>query len=131
MVRTVSALAANTRGLLALTVRLGQLLAVAFSNNFLYLTNAHTGKLMHQIDCSAHSDSPICCLGWGSNFADIVAVRTQAEKVGGEVNLDDLLSQAANVNESQSLADLPRDLAFLDIERTLPKLSSLSSGGKE
>lgn len=84
---------------------------------------------MHQIDCSAHSDSQICCLGWGVNFADIAAVRTQAEKAGSEV--DDLLSQTANVNESHILPDLPRDLAFLDIERTLPRLSSLSSGGKE
>lgn len=116
---------------LALTFRLGQLLAVAFSNHFIYLTNAHTGKLMHQIDCSAHSGSHICCLGWGVNFADIVGVRTQAEKVGGEVNLDDLLSQTANVNGSQISPDLPRDLAFLDVERTLPRLSSLSSGGKE
>ena len=86
---------------------------------------------MHQIDCSAHSGSQICCLGWGVNFADIVAVRTQAEQIGGEVNLEDLLNQTANVNESHILPDLPRDLAFLDVERTLPRLCSLSSGGKE
>lgn len=86
---------------------------------------------MHQIDCSAHSGSQICCLGWGVNFADIIGARTQAEKVGGEVNLDDLLSQTANGNGSQISPDLPRDLAFLDVERTLPRLSSLSSGGKE
>ena len=86
---------------------------------------------MHQIDCSAHSGAQICCLGWGVNFADILAVRTQAERVDGEVNLDDLLSQTANVKESQILADLPRNLAFLDVEGTLPRLSSLSSGGKE
>lgn len=86
---------------------------------------------MHQIDCSSHSDSQICCLGWGVNFSDILAVRTQVEKLGSEVLLDDLLNQRINGDESKILADLPRDLAFLDVEGTLPKLSSLSPGGKE
>lgn len=109
----------------------GLLLAVAFSNSFVYLTNAHTGKLMHQIDFSANANSQICCLGWGVNFGDVFTLRTQTEKDGGESSLDDLLNRRNKGDKSHLASDLPRDLAFLDIEPVLPRLSPLSSGGKE
>lgn len=131
MVRANSSRRASDKGLYLLITRLGQLLAVAFSNHFIYLTNAYTGKLVHQINCSAHSDSQICCLGWGVNFADAPAVRKRTEKLDPQLNLDDLLNQRGNMNESDLLSDLPRDLAVLDVEGALPRLSSLSSGGKE
>lgn len=110
---------------------LGLLLAVAFNNNFVYLTNAHTGKLMHQIDFTAHVNSQICCLGWGVNSGDVFTLRTTFEKVGGELTLDNLLDQRNKGDRSHLPPDLPGDLAFLDIEQVLPKLSPLSSGGKE
>lgn len=110
---------------------LGLLLAVAFSNNFVYLTNAHTGKLMHQIDFTAHANSQICCLGWGVNSGDVFTLRTTFEKVDGEVGLYDLLDQRNKGVKSHLPSDLPGDLAVLDIEQVLPRLSPLSSGGKE
>lgn len=116
-----------------MTIKLGQILAVAFSNRLIYLINAHTGKMIHQIDYTTHSTTQVCMLGWGVNFADVIAARKQAEKWQGESTLDDILSQEIQLNESNFLPDLPRDLAFLDVEGALPKLSSLSlsSSGKE
>lgn len=86
---------------------------------------------MHQIDFSAHTKSQICCLGWGVNFGDVFTLRTQIGNVGGELSVDDLLSQRNKGDKSHLAPDLPRDLAFLDIEQVLPRLSPLSSGGKE
>ena len=109
----------------------GQSLVVAFSNQTLSLTSAHTGKVMHQIDYSAHSTSQICCLGWGINFTDSRALRAQIEVSGVEKSWDDIWSEGTQSSILDSLSDLPLDLAFLDIEGTLPKLSTLAIGGTE
>lgn len=86
---------------------------------------------MHQIDSSTHSASQICCLGWGVNFNDSQIVRKHVKESGGEITLDDVLSKGTKRNISEVLSDLPLDLAFLDVEGTLPKLSSLTVGGTE
>lgn len=109
----------------------GQSLAAAYDNNSLTLTNAHTGKVVHQIDCSAYSKSQICCLGWGINFTDGNKVSLELAKFKDEVTLDDTISQNPRVKLMDPLADLPLDLALLDVEASLPKLSPLSSGGIE
>lgn len=108
-------------------------MAVAFSNHLIYLTNAHTGKIIHQIDCSMHANMPISMLGWGLNFAHVNASRKQPSRLQFESAWDDLISQGTQLDELDILPDLPRDLAFLDLEGSLPKLSSLSvaTGGKE
>lgn len=86
---------------------------------------------MHQIDFTAHVDSQICCLGWGVNYGDVATLRTTSEKVSGELSLDNLLDQRNKGARLHLPTDLPGDLAFLDIEQVLPRLSPLSSGGKE
>lgn len=114
-----------------MTCRPGQILAVAFSNFLIYLTNAHTGKMIQQIDYSVHSKKQINMLGWGVNFADVHAARKKAKKLQSEAPLVDVFSQEIHSNEPSSLPDLPRDLAFLDVEEVLPKLSSLSISSAE
>lgn len=109
----------------------GQSLATAYDNGFLILTNAHTGKTVHQIDCSAYSKSQICCLGWGINFTDGNKVGWELDKFKDEVTLDDMISQNPRVKSMDSVPDLPLDLALLDVEASLPKLSPLSPGGIE
>ena len=47
------------------------------------------------------------------------------------MTLDDILSQTVQAYASDTISDLPRDLASLDVEGALPKLGVLSSGGKE
>ena len=97
----------------------------------MFLTNVNTGKVMHQLDCSAHSQSPFSCLGWGVNFTDSTAVRKRVEVAGGTLELDDLLRNGVNAKASQETPDLPADLAFIDVESSLPKLSTLVSSGGE
>lgn len=90
----------------------------------IYLTDSHTGKLFYQLDCSSRSSSQICSIGWGVNCVDL-------QGHAAEKTVDDLLSQRTQLDQSDSPPNLPKDLAFLDVEEVLPRLSSLSSGGKE
>lgn len=50
---------------------------------------------------------------------------------GPDISLENLLSRGKRSNSTDELPDLPSDLAFLDVEAMLPKLSSLASGGAE
>ena len=109
----------------------GQSLAAAYDNSSISLTNAHTGKVVHQIDCSVYSKSQICCLGWGINFADGNKISLEFDKFKDEVTSDDMISQIPRVRSMDIVPDLPLDLALLDVEASLPKLSPLSSGGIE
>lgn len=109
----------------------GQSLAAAYDNNSISLTNAHTGKMVHQIDCSAYSRSQICCLGWGISFTDGNKVGLELDKFKDKVTLDDVISRNPRVNSMDIVPDLPLDLALLDVEACLPKLSPLSPGGIE
>lgn len=109
----------------------GQSLATMFSNNTLTLTNAHTGKVVHQVDCSTYSKAQICCFGWGVNFTEASKVYDQVNKLKGGLTLDDVINRNPQATALNSVSDLPLDLAFLDVEASLPKLSPLSSGGIE
>ena len=73
----------------------------------------------------------VCCLGWGLNFTDAESVKRRLQDVKDDVTLDDILSQSVRAYTTDAVSDLPRYLAYLDIEGALPKLSVLSSGGKE
>ena len=109
----------------------GQSLAAAYDNNSLSMTNAHTGKVVHLIDCSEYSKSQICCLGWGINLTDAKKVSLELDKFKVEVTLDDVISQNPRMRSLKTVPDLPLDLAMLDVEASLPKLSPLSNGGIE
>lgn len=87
--------------------------------------------MIHQKDCSAYSKSQICCLGWGIIFTDGNKAGLELDKVQQEVMLDDVLRQGSRVKTIDTVPDLPLDLALLDVEASLPKLSPLSSGGIE
>ena len=87
--------------------------------------------MVHQIDCSAYSKSQICCLGWGISLTDGHKVRLKLDKSKDEVTLEDMISQNPRVKSMDTVPDLPLDLALIDVEASLPKLSPLSSGGIE
>ena len=100
----------------------GNSLAVAYSNKTLCLINVHTGKTVHSVDCAGYSESQVCCLGWGVNFTNKDMVH---------LNLEDVVNQDPESRALDLPPDLPKDLAYLDIEGVLPKLSPLSSSGIE
>lgn len=71
----------------------------------------------------------VTCLGWGVNFTDTAEARARVESSG--LSLDEVLSHVFLGQTNEAFPDLPRDLALLNIEDTLPKLSVLSSGTRE
>ncbi|KAL9615153.1 MAG: hypothetical protein Q9167_000359 [Letrouitia subvulpina] len=86
--------------------------------------------MMYQLDCSAHSTAQICCLGWGYNFLDVDAVKVNIHKLRGVSNLEDVTNLGSQAKPSD-FPDLPTDLAFLDVENMMPKLSTLPAGGQD
>ncbi|OAX76966.1 hypothetical protein ACJ72_08740 [Emergomyces africanus] len=128
----------------------GNLLAVVCSDNIIRILSAYSGKTVHQLPCgpslassiaSAPTSSPsarvgpascVSCLGWGINFTDGKSALKSLQDAEGRLTVDDLLSTEMQLSKiAQLKADLPRELAMLDMERSLPKLSTLPSTGNE
>lgn len=88
-----------------------------------------------QGDASSPGKEPskITCLGWGVNFTDIKSAQLHLDDAAGQLTVEDLLSPNTHPSKAASLlkADLPRELASLDIESSLPKLSTLPGTGGE
>ena len=87
--------------------------------------------MVHRVDCARYSDSQICCLGWGVNFTDNDTLSIQLEKLKPHLNLEDIVNQNPEIKAFDIPPDLPKELMSLEVERILPKLSPLSSGGIE
>ncbi|OBT86448.1 hypothetical protein VE02_05351 [Pseudogymnoascus sp. 03VT05] len=104
----------------------GQLIAIAWSDGTVRLIGAESNKTVHQITVSEEEDTEVTCLAWTTYSA--------ASK-----SLGDILAETGSLwkdatggglkGKSAQLLDLPRDLAAIDIESSLPKLSVLPSGG--
>ncbi|EEQ89710.2 hypothetical protein RJZ56_004714 [Blastomyces dermatitidis] len=129
----------------------GHLLAVVCSDNIIRILSAYSGKTVHQLPCgpsaasfstaSAPTSSPtfpagpalsVSCLGWGMNFTDGKSALKSLQDAEGRLTVDDLLSTEMQLSKiAQLKADLPRELAMLDMERSLPKLSTLPSTGND
>lgn len=119
----------------------GQLLAVAWGDRTIRLINTDSSKIIHQIDVgpggsaktvtwgrlAQHQD--VTCLGWGVNFTDSAQAKARVDTTGS--TLEELLGRASLDSTEESFSDLPRELALLDVETTVPKLSTLPSAGKE
>ncbi|MCJ1402966.1 hypothetical protein MMC11_006188 [Xylographa trunciseda] len=110
----------------------GQILAISYSDSSVSLISAQTGKSVHQLQYREHSQSKISCLGWGLNYTDADETRARLDNLRIDINLDDVLntgSQSFDAERPLDPLDLPNDLAFLDIEDVLPKLSILPATG--
>ena len=114
-----------------LKIRQGQLLAVAFSDSSVSLISAQTGKAAHHVQYSRYSNSRVSSLAWSLNFTDAKSTRGRLEGLGSRVTLEDIFNRGSQTQYAEKPLDLPTDLAFLDAESILPKLSVLPAGGKE
>ena len=112
-------------------ISVGRFLAVAFSDSSLCLVNAHTGKIVHRFQNLTLAESSLCCLGWGVSLTDPASIKDHLAGKKEEATLEDVLSQGLRDVLSDLPRDLPADLANLDIETVLPKLSTLPLGSKE
>ena len=86
--------------------------------------------MIHRIDCSTYSNSQICCLGWSVLLSERNGLGQMVNQKS-LLNLDDFISRNPQLKTLDRPSNLPRDLAILDVEDFLPKLSPLSSGGIE
>ncbi|EEH15946.1 hypothetical protein PABG_06033 [Paracoccidioides brasiliensis Pb03] len=129
----------------------GHLLAVVCSDNIIRILSAYSGKIVHQLPCgpllASHSaasvppsslspaaDAVTCvsCLGWGMNFTDDRSALKNLQDAERRITVQDLLTTHSQLSKiAQLKADLPRELAMLDMERSLPKLSTLPSTGND
>ena len=116
----------------------GHLLSVACADNTIRIISAYSGKTVHhypayQSDGESSPPVKVTCLGWGVNFTDSKAAKRHLHDAAGQVNIEDLLSPDNHPSKAAALlkADLPRELALLDVESSLPKLSTLPATGSE
>lgn len=107
------------------------MLAVAFSDSSVVLVSARTGKAVHQIQYRDNSSTKICCLSWGANLTDATGTRVRLDNLLERASLDDIFNHGSQGQDAQTQLDLPTELAFLDIEAILPKLSVLPARDKE
>ena len=107
------------------------MLAIAFSDDTLWLVNSHTGKTVQKSENLDTTEGSICCLGWGITFTDARTTRSQLRGLKEDVTLDDVVSRGLQSIVSDLPADLPAELAALDVESILPKLSVLPASSKE
>lgn len=116
----------------------GHLLAVACADSTIRVISAYSGKTVHHYPAYSPPGEPepdlkVTCLGWGVNFTDSKVAQRQLHEAAGQLSVEDLLSLDAQPSKAAALlkADLPRELALLDIESSLPRLSTLPSTGGE
>ncbi|RAK87373.1 anaphase-promoting complex component Cut20/Apc4 [Aspergillus costaricaensis CBS 115574] len=116
----------------------GHLLSVACADNTIRVISAYSGKTVHhyaayQSDGESSPPVKVTCLGWGVNFTDSKAAKRHLHDAAGQVNVEDLLSPDNHPSKAAALlkADLPRELALLDVESSLPKLSTLPATGSD
>ncbi|KAJ6137253.1 Anaphase-promoting complex subunit 4 [Penicillium samsonianum] len=121
----------------------GRLLAVACGDGSLRIISSYTGKTVHHYQTyqqneehASSTESPApkaTCVGWGANFTDSKAAQRHLHESAGQVSVDDLLAPGVYPSKAATTlkADLPRELVLLDIESSLPKLSTLPATGGE
>ena len=106
----------------------GQLLAIAWNDGSVRLIGAESTKVVHHFNTG--DGSPITCMGWASNLTRRVTSWSESNKAAR--SWDDFLTHKSEVNGLSGITEplnLPQDLAQIDIETSLPKLSVLASGG--
>ncbi|KAI1302643.1 anaphase-promoting complex, cyclosome, subunit 4-domain-containing protein [Xylaria venustula] len=104
----------------------GQFLAVGWSDGIVRLMGLETNKAVHQITICEAGRSNITCISWTHNLAG----KRLASAVQPSVRTwKQLASQGLDLGKKKLAADLPRELAFLEIETALPRLSPLPASG--
>lgn len=114
---------------------------MADAENKIRVISSYTGTTVHLYPCRPPEEESILprqnvkitCLGWGVNFTDSKAVQRHLQDEEGQISAEDFLAPDTNPVKAAVLlkADLPRELALLDIESSLPKLSTLPGSGSE
>jgi anaphase-promoting complex subunit 4 len=98
----------------------GQFFAVGWSDGFVRLMGLENNRAAHHIQVCESDDVNITHIGWSTNKID------QQSNAGPGSPLANL-SQQPGIQNGSTLADLPQQLMFLEVDTALPKLSPLPS----
>ena len=90
------------------------------------LISPENSKIIHEIYASQEQEHQVTFLAWAINFTNDVVSKNH--NGAPHRDLDDILNQTVQTHAPEALPDLPKILALLDIEGSLPKLSLLPSG---
>ncbi|CRK39037.1 hypothetical protein BN1723_000603 [Verticillium longisporum] len=102
----------------------GQFLAVGWSDGHVRLMGLENNKAAHHIRVTEDQSAGITHIGWACNSVSKTdSVLKEADTASWRHALAEELQTAGNPPE----LDLPRELTFLDVESSLPKLSPLPS----
>lgn len=112
---------------------LGHILAMYCTDNNIRLVSAFSGKTVHQLPTLPQiPGTKTSYLGWAANFIDSAATQRQLDDASDDISLDDILGLNVEIQALlRSKANLPRELTLIDVETSLPKLSTLPSTGGE
>ncbi|RKF57000.1 Anaphase-promoting complex subunit 4 [Golovinomyces cichoracearum] len=104
----------------------GRLFATAWSDGSIQLISPESSKIVYQFPNDGYHVSGVTCMGWSSN--QIISAASSHLNLPRHIEKyfqnDEYLGQASD------LPDLPRELSLISIETSLPKLSTLPSGGE-
>ncbi|CAG7922612.1 unnamed protein product [Penicillium olsonii] len=122
----------------------GRLLAVACGDRTLRIISSYSGKTVNHYpvyqkgEPSSPAQAPDSTpkptsVRWSTNFTDSKAAQRHLLDSAGQVSIEDLLTPGVYPSKAAAVlkVDLPRELALLDIESSLPKLSTLPATGGE
>lgn len=98
---------------------------MAWSDGSVRIFGPESNKTVHQFS-TGDETSGITCMGWACTRTS-----RSSESPGSKnalESLEDLLFDGNVLSKSKTALDLPRDLAQIDIERSLPRLSVIPTG---
>lgn len=108
-------------------------MASAWSDGTVRLLDPESNKVAHQILVSeGDGEAPeITCLAWATNSTVLADAKCAdaGKTVWQQMLAEEKLELAKLLKKDEATLDLPRDIALLDVEPSLPKISTLPSGG--
>ncbi|KAH9906466.1 anaphase-promoting complex, cyclosome, subunit 4-domain-containing protein [Xylariomycetidae sp. FL2044] len=105
----------------------GQFLAVGWSDGVVRLMGLETNKAVHQMSVCEAGKFRITCIGWARNYAGRNPHPSSIKS--SFMTWENLASQVLDTGSKNEVLDLPRELAFLEVETALPKLGPLPISG--
>jgi anaphase-promoting complex subunit 4 len=126
----------------------GKMLATAMADGTMSLIDSFSGKVAHQLQAripdgldgsSRQSDSvndatrdDSWMISWHRHFTDIAQTRRQLAEAESTIGLDALLGLNADIRKLlKAKSNLPRELAIIEVDVALPKLSTLPATGAD
>lgn len=85
-----------------------------------------SNKAIHQISVCAADKSKITCIGWTCN---ITGRQSKSAKTSSTRIWETVSDHGLDARPRECSIDLPRELTFLEVESSLPKLSPLPASG--